>query len=113
MKEDLPVPFRPTSPTFSPAPTTNEASVSRVRSPISMVRADPTITTHCTSRELGSVQSPNARSRPQMVDTDRRLHRGVHAPARYHRGQRGTARHPAVAALELLRLAVGRRCVLA
>src|SRR5664280_487777 len=43
MKVDLPVPLRPTSPTFSPAPTTNEASRSRVRSPISMVREEPTI----------------------------------------------------------------------
>ena len=43
MKVDLPVPLRPTRPTFSPAPTTNEASRSRVRSPISMVREDPTI----------------------------------------------------------------------
>ena len=43
MKVDLPVPLRPTSPTFSPAPTTNEASRRRVRSPISMVREEPTI----------------------------------------------------------------------
>src|SRR3974390_321558 len=43
MNVDLPVPFRPTRPTFSPAPMTNEASRSRVRSPISMVREDPTI----------------------------------------------------------------------
>ncbi len=43
MKVDLPVPLRPTRPTFSPAPTTNEASRSRVRSPISMVREEPTI----------------------------------------------------------------------
>ena len=48
MKDDFPVPFRPTRPTFSPAPTTKEASESRVRSPISMVSPDPTITTHCT-----------------------------------------------------------------
>ena len=43
MKVDLPVPLRPTRATFSPAPTTNEASRSRVRSPISMVREEPTI----------------------------------------------------------------------
>ncbi len=43
MKVDLPVPLRPTRPTFSPAPTTNEASRRRVRSPISMVREEPTI----------------------------------------------------------------------
>src|SRR5664280_2933756 len=43
MNVDFPVPLRPTRPTFSPAPTTNEASRSRVRSPISMVREDPTI----------------------------------------------------------------------
>ena len=43
MKVDLPVPLRPTRPTFSPAPTTKEASRSRVRSPISMVREEPTI----------------------------------------------------------------------
>ena len=39
MNDDFPVPFRPTRPTFSPAPTTKEASDSSVRSPISMVRA--------------------------------------------------------------------------
>ena len=43
MNDDLPVPFRPTRPAFSPAPTTNEASRTSVRSPISMVREDPTI----------------------------------------------------------------------
>ena len=37
------MPLRPTRPTFSPAPTTKEASRSRVRSPISMVREEPTI----------------------------------------------------------------------
>src|ERR1035441_4427499 len=43
MNVDFPVPLRPTRPTFSPAPTTKEASRSRVRSPISMVREEPTI----------------------------------------------------------------------
>ena len=43
MKVDLPVPLRPTRATFSPAPTTKEASRSRVRSPISMVSEEPTI----------------------------------------------------------------------
>src|ERR1700678_1212154 len=43
MNVDLPVPLRPTRPTFSPAPTTNEASLRRVRSPISIVREEPTI----------------------------------------------------------------------
>src|ERR1035441_4844193 len=40
---DFQVTLRPTRPTFSPAPTTKEASRSRVRSPISMVREEPTI----------------------------------------------------------------------
>ena len=113
MKDDFPVPLRPTRPTFSPAPTTKEASESRVRSPISMVRADPTITTHCTSGNTCSIHSANARSRPQVVDPDRRLHGDLHAPARHHGRERGAARHPAVAALELLRPAVGRRRLLA
>jgi hypothetical protein len=43
MNVDLPVPLRPTRPTFSPAPTTNEASCRSVLSPISMVREEPTI----------------------------------------------------------------------
>src|ERR1700675_3414038 len=81
MKDDFPVPLRPTRPTFSPAPTTNEASDSRVRSPISMVRPDPTITPHCTGGNTGSIHSADARSRPQMVDPDRRLHGDLHAPS--------------------------------
>ena len=44
MKDDFPVPLRPTSPTFSPAPTTKEASDTSVRSPISIVSDEPTIT---------------------------------------------------------------------
>ena len=51
MKDDLPVPLRPTRPTFSPAPTTKEASERRVRSPISMVSPDPTITHTLYGRE--------------------------------------------------------------
>ena len=113
MKDDFPVPLRPTRPTFSPAPTTKEASASRVRSPISMVRADPTITAHCTSENTCSIHSANARTRPQVVDPDRRLHGDLHAPPRHHGRERGAARHPAVAALELLRPAVGRRRLLA
>src|SRR3984957_10585449 len=113
MKDDFPVPFRPTRPTFSPAPTTKEASVSRVRSPISMVRADPPITPHCTRKNTWSIHSPNASSRPQMVDPDRRLHGDLHAPARHHGRERGTARHSTVTARELLGPAVGRRRLLA
>src|ERR1700683_4964264 len=113
MKDDLPVPFRPTRPTFSPAPTTKEASSSRVRSPISMVRADPTITGHCTGENTWSIHSANARSGTQVVDADRRLHGGLHAVARHHRRQRGAARHPARAALELLGPPVGGRRLLA
>src|SRR5580658_5680430 len=107
MKDDFPVPFRPTRPTFSPAPTTNEASASRVRSPISMVRADPTITSHCTRQNTGSIHSADARSRPEMVDPDRRLHGDLHAPSRHHGRERGAARHPVLAARELLGPAVG------
>ena len=113
MKDDFPVPLRPTRPTFSPAPTTKEASASSVRSPISMVRADPTITPHCTSANTRSIHSANARSRPQVVDPDRRLHGDLHAPARHHGRERGAARHPAVAARELLGPAVGRGRLLA
>ena len=113
MKDDFPVPFRPTRPTFSPAPTTKEASDSRVRSPISMVRADPTITAHCTGQNTRSIHSADARSRPQMVDPDRRLHGDLHAPSRHHGRERGAARHPAVAARQLLGPAVGRRRLLA
>src|SRR5579872_1304103 len=113
MKDDLPVPLRPTSPTFSPSPTTKDASVRRVRSPISIVRLEPTITSHRTSTNIGSVHSANGRSRSQVVDADRRLHGDVHAPARHHRRERRTARHPALAELELLRPAVGRGRVLA
>src|ERR1700679_1773382 len=102
MKDDFPVPFPPTRPTFSPAPTTKEASARRVRSPISMVRADPTITTHCTRENTWSIHSPNARNGPQVVDPDRRLHGDLHAPAGHHGRERGAARHPAVAARELL-----------
>src|SRR5580704_15807104 len=113
MKDDFPVPFRPTRPTFSPAPTTKEASLSRVRSPISIVRADPTITPHCTGGNTGSIHSADARSRPQMVDPDRRLHGDLHAPARHHGRECGVARYSAVAARELLGPAVGRRRVFA
>ena len=103
----------PTRPTFSPAPTTKEASERRVRSPISMVRPDPTITTHCTGRNNTWVHSANGCSRPQVVDPDRRLHGDLHAPARHHCRERGAARHPALAQLELLGPAVGRRRLLA
>ena len=113
MKDDLPVPLRPTRPTFSPAPTTKEASESRVRSPISMVRADPTITPHCTGENTRSIHSADARSRPQMVDPDRRLHGDLHAPSRHHGRERGAAGHPVVAARELLGPPVGRGRLLA
>src|SRR3974390_478472 len=67
MKDDLPVPLRPTRPTFSPSPTTNEASPSSVRSPISSVRADPTITAHCTGHG-----SKHGRYTPPMTVLDRK-----------------------------------------
>src|SRR3984957_11173299 len=108
MKDDFPVPFRPTRHTFSPAPTTNDASERRVRSPISMVSPEPTITTHCTSEKPWSIQSANARTRSQMVDPDRRLHGDLHAPSRHHGRERGAAGHSAVAPRELLGSAVGR-----
>src|ERR1700722_5409515 len=113
MKDDFPVPLRPTRPTFSPAPTTKEASESRVRSPISMVRPDPTITSHCTGGNTRSIHSADARSRPQMVDPDRRLHGDLHAPARHHGRERGAAGHSVVVARELLGPAVGRGRLLA
>ena len=49
----------------------------------------------------------------QVVDADRRLGGDLHAAARHHRRQRRAARHPALAALELLRPAVGRQRLLA
>ena len=51
MKDDFPVPLRPTRPTFSPAPTTKEASDTSIRSPISMVSDEATITPQCTGGE--------------------------------------------------------------
>ena len=101
MKDDLPVPFRPTSPTFSPAPTTNEASETSVRSPISMVSDEPTITPQCTGVIRPSIHSADAEPRTQVVDPDRGLYRHLHAAARHHGRQRGPARHPALAAFDL------------
>ncbi|WP_343234912.1 MFS transporter [Streptomyces sp. S4.7] len=47
-----------------------------------------------------------------MVDADRRLPGHVHAAAGHHHRERGTARHPAVTARQLLRPPVGRRRLL-
>ncbi len=48
-----------------------------------------------------------------MVDVDRGLRSDLHAAARHHGRERRAARHPALAALELLRPAVGRQRLLA
>src|ERR1035438_2417585 len=66
MNVDFPVPLRPTRPTFSPAPTTKEASRSRVRSPISMVREEPTI-----MRGGGDLATAGAILRPGVGDARR------------------------------------------
>src|SRR5580658_1053257 len=112
MNDDFPVPLRPTSPTFSPAPTTKEASDTSVRSPISIVRDEPTITAQCTGANIPSIHSANAEPRPQVVDPDRRLHGDLHAPPGHHRRECGAPEHPELAALDVLGPAVGGRRLL-
>ena len=65
-------------------------------------------------REVSPGYTPqNARTRPQMVDPDRRLHGDLHAAAGHHGRERGAAGHPALPQRELLGPAVGRGRLLA